>query len=137
MRLLSKSRTKTYGEILDMLFDLRAMGLDIENEGGGGPLLVRALSFKPFCYAVAINISAFFLQASFKDSCRIRALTENWFSREDGHTMTFIEFKRKLSKLAQQWMQKGKHHPAGLIIAGKHLLNVVTLWPKAISRQST
>ena len=112
-----------------MLVDLREMGMDAR---GGGPLLTRSISFKPFCYAVASNISAFFMHAPMAELSQVYTITAPWFTPEQLRDLNRVEYQHKLSLMAQGWMKKGRCHPSGIKLAAKHLRNVILLWPKHI-----
>jgi hypothetical protein len=123
--LLTRTQSKSLEKLLDMLCELRQIGLDVET--GCGPRLVkRSAPFTPYVKAVASNLSSFFVHASFAEMSRLLSATESWITRSRPN---YSEFKKGLSEKAREWMQLGRLHPDGLRFVARHLLNVVKLWP--------
>jgi hypothetical protein len=123
---LNRGDTKTYSEMVEMLRELREMGMEVEAHPEQR-LLTRAMAFTPLAAAVVSNISSFFLHTSLSDVGKLHDATKHWVS--DQHH-SYFDFKRKLSQLADGWMMLGRHHSFGVTFAAKHLLNVIKLWPQ-------
>jgi hypothetical protein len=125
---LTRAQSKSLDKLMDMLSELRQMGLSVEN--CTGPRLVkRVISFLPYVKAVSSNVSSFFAYASMGEIAMLHQATASWFSNEK---QSYFVFKNKLSEKAQGWMQLARQHPDGMRFVARHLLNVVKHWPKML-----
>ena len=121
---LSIDDTLSRVEMLDLLVELRQMGMEVENNQVG--LLTLSMSFAPFVKAVGTTLTAFFAQRSVEDLARLNDAIKDWFP---SRAQNFQEFKEKLRASAFRWMRAAKAHPGAFAFASRHLLNVIKHWP--------
>jgi hypothetical protein len=123
---LTRAQSKTLDQLLDMLSELRQMGIYVETSAANR-LVKRSIPFTPYVKAVGSNVASFFVYASLGEIARLHHATEGWFSNPK---QNYSEFKKSLSEKAQTWMQLARQHPDGMRFVGLHLTNVVKLWPQ-------